>query len=57
MTEGVSTLGELRGSADLLRNLTLREIRGKYKRTALGQATSPQEWNTFLLASPESMQG
>jgi hypothetical protein len=22
-------------------------------RTALGQASSPQEWNTFLLASPE----
>jgi uncharacterized protein (DUF1800 family) len=26
-------------------------------RTALSQATSPQEWNTFLLASPEFMQG
>lgn len=30
---------------------------GAATRTALGQATSPQEWNTFLLASPEFMQG
>ncbi len=28
---------------------------GEPTRTALDQATSPQEWNTFLLASPEFM--
>lgn len=32
----MSTWVELRGSGDLLRNLTLREIRATYKRTALG---------------------
>lgn len=31
---------ELRESRELLRNLTLREVRGKYKRTALGQGWS-----------------
>jgi lipopolysaccharide transport system permease protein len=36
----VSAIGELRSSRDLLINLTLREIRGKYKRTALGQVWS-----------------
>jgi ABC-type polysaccharide/polyol phosphate export permease len=36
----VSALGELRDSRELLANLTLREIRGKYKRTVLGQAWS-----------------
>jgi len=34
----VSSLVVLYGSRDLLKNLTLREIKGKYKRTALGQA-------------------
>lgn len=33
-------LTDLRSSRDLLVNLTLREIRGKYKRTALGQVWS-----------------
>jgi ABC-type polysaccharide/polyol phosphate export permease len=33
-------LTDLRSSRDLLANLTLREIRGKYKRTALGQLWS-----------------
>lgn len=37
---GVTALAELRSSRDLLANLTLREIRGKYKRTALGQVWS-----------------
>ena len=32
----MSTLAELRDSRELLVNLTLREVRGKYKRTALG---------------------
>jgi ABC-2 type transport system permease protein len=36
----MSALTELRTSRDLLANLTLREIRGKYKRTALGQIWS-----------------
>lgn len=36
----MSALTDLRGSRDLLVNLTLREIRGKYKRTVLGQAWS-----------------
>lgn len=30
---------------------------GASTRAALGQAASPQEWNTFLLASPEFMEG
>ena len=34
------TLTQLRSSRDLLVNLTLREIRGKYKRTVLGQVWS-----------------
>lgn len=34
------TLTDLHSSRDLLVNLTLREIRGKYKRTALGQLWS-----------------
>jgi ABC-2 type transport system permease protein len=36
----VSSLTELRSSRELLLNLTLREIRGKYKRTALGHVWS-----------------
>jgi ABC-type polysaccharide/polyol phosphate export permease len=36
----VTVLSDLRGSRELLTNLTLREVRGKYKRTALGQAWS-----------------
>lgn len=36
----MSVLSDLRSSGDLLRNLTLREIRGMYKRTALGQMWS-----------------
>jgi ABC-2 type transport system permease protein len=36
----MTTLAELRGSRELLVNLTMREVRGKYKRTALGQAWS-----------------
>jgi ABC-type polysaccharide/polyol phosphate export permease len=36
----VSALVELRSSRDLLLNLTQREIKGKYKRTVLGQAWS-----------------
>ena len=36
----MTVVTELRSSGDLLANLTLREIRGKYKRTALGQAWS-----------------
>lgn len=36
----VSTLTELRDSRELLVNLTMREVRGKYKRTALGQGWS-----------------
>jgi homopolymeric O-antigen transport system permease protein len=36
----VSVLTELRSSRELLVNLTMRDIRGKYKRTALGQVWS-----------------
>ncbi|HYT10194.1 MAG TPA: ABC transporter permease [Mycobacteriales bacterium] len=36
----MSLLADLRGSRELLVNLTLREVRGKYKRTALGQGWS-----------------
>lgn len=36
----MSALEELRSSRELLVNLTLREIRGKYKRTVLGQTWS-----------------
>ncbi|WP_300047489.1 ABC transporter permease [Trueperella sp.] len=36
----MTILEEIRGSKELLRNLTLREIKGKYKRTALGQLWS-----------------
>jgi ABC-2 type transport system permease protein len=36
----VSAFAELRDSRELLVNLTLREIRGKYKRTLLGQGWS-----------------
>jgi ABC-2 type transport system permease protein len=36
----VSTRSELRGSRELLVNLTMREVRGKYKRTVLGQGWS-----------------
>jgi ABC-type polysaccharide/polyol phosphate export permease len=36
----VNAVAELRSSRDLIVNLTLREIRGKYKRTVLGQAWS-----------------
>jgi ABC-2 type transport system permease protein len=36
----VSIVAELRESRSLLANLTLREIRGKYKRTVLGQGWS-----------------
>jgi ABC-type polysaccharide/polyol phosphate export permease len=36
----VSALTDLRSSRDLLVNLTQREIKGKYKRTVLGQAWS-----------------
>jgi ABC-type polysaccharide/polyol phosphate export permease len=36
----VSAFSELKSSRELLVNLTLREIRGKYKRTTLGQAWS-----------------
>ena len=36
----MSALADLRSSRDLLVNLTQREIKGKYKRTVLGQAWS-----------------
>ena len=36
----MSAWAELRASRELLTNLTLREVRGKYKRTALGQGWS-----------------
>lgn len=36
----MSVLSDFRNSQDLLANLALREIRGKYKRTALGQIWS-----------------
>ncbi len=36
----MSALAEFRDSRELLANLTLREVRGKYKRTALGQGWS-----------------
>jgi ABC-2 type transport system permease protein len=36
----VSAFADLRSSRDLLVNLTLREVKGKYKRTVLGQAWS-----------------
>jgi ABC-2 type transport system permease protein len=36
----VSLLSDLRGSPELLANLTRREIKGKYKRTTLGQLWS-----------------
>lgn len=36
----MSTLAELRGTRELLVNLTQREVRGKYKRSVLGQAWS-----------------
>ncbi len=36
----MTAVRELRDSRELLVNLTLREVRGKYKRTALGQGWS-----------------
>lgn len=36
----MSIFDDLRGSRELLRNLTMREVKGKYKRTALGQLWS-----------------
>jgi ABC-2 type transport system permease protein len=36
----VSVLADLRDSRELITNLTLREVKGKYKRTALGQLWS-----------------
>lgn len=36
----MTTLAELKGSRELLVNLTMREVRGKYKRTALGHGWS-----------------
>src|SRR4051794_35443596 len=36
----MATLSELRSSRELMVNLTLRELRGKYKRSALGWAWS-----------------
>lgn len=36
----ITLLRDLRGSRELLTNLTNREVKGKYKRTALGQAWS-----------------
>jgi ABC-2 type transport system permease protein len=36
----MTTIAQLRGSRELLSNLTMREVRGKYKRTALGQLWS-----------------
>jgi ABC-type polysaccharide/polyol phosphate export permease len=36
----MSVLSELRGSRELVANLTRREVKGKYKRTALGQVWS-----------------
>ncbi|AZI58525.1 ABC transporter permease [Nakamurella antarctica] len=36
----MSVLGDLRGSRELLSNLTMREVRGKYKRSLLGQGWS-----------------
>lgn len=36
----MSTASQLRDSRELLTNLTMREVRGKYKRTALGQLWS-----------------
>ncbi len=38
--QGPSEIRELLASHELVRNLTLREIRGKYRRTALGQGWS-----------------
>ena len=36
----MTSLAELRGSRELLVNLTQREVSGKYKRSVLGQAWS-----------------
>lgn len=36
----MSTFAEVRASRELVRNLTMREVRGKYKRTVLGQGWS-----------------
>ncbi|MBM9433876.1 ABC transporter permease [Flaviflexus sp. JY899] len=36
----LSVFSDLKGSRELLHNLTMREIKGKYKRTALGQLWS-----------------
>jgi len=36
----MSYIGEIWGSRELLQNLTNREVRGKYRRTALGQLWS-----------------
>ncbi|MDO5722979.1 MAG: ABC transporter permease [Flaviflexus sp.] len=36
----MSVFDDLKGSRELLRNLTMREVKGKYKRTALGQLWS-----------------
>lgn len=36
----LSILGDIRTSRELLRNLTMREVKGKYKRTVLGQLWS-----------------
>lgn len=39
-TRATGVIGELAGSRELLVNLTMREVRGKYKRTALGHGWS-----------------
>lgn len=36
----MSILGDIRDSRELVRNLTMREVKGKYKRTVLGQLWS-----------------
>ena len=38
----VTIVTQLRGSRELLANLTMREVRGKYKRTALGQIVAEE---------------
>jgi hypothetical protein len=39
----------------MLHDQVLKHLLGPRSQAALAQATSPQEWTTFLLSSPELM--
>ena len=48
-------LQSLAGAARALHDVVLQQSLGPRTRAALAQAGSPQEWNAFLLSSPEMM--